>query len=85
MDTPLKLLKGSDFMFLCLVNCINEAIDNREIPKTYTVIHIYIYLIQFLYNKSKDPTDKKTKNQLALHLCYQEFLRGYFTNKLTVT
>ena len=29
---PVKMLKESGFIFLCLVNCINEGIINCEFP-----------------------------------------------------
>ena len=78
-NIPVKLLKGSEFIFPYLANYISEAIIDCEflnLLKLPNIMHVC---------KKKDPIDKeKYIGQLAFYLFYRTFIKrhcmGNFTN-----
>ena len=72
-EIPIQILKGSEFTFECLKNCINHSIEETEILhsslKLGNITPIFKRMI-LLINRITD--------QLVYCLCYQKFMNELF-------
>ena len=57
VNIPVKLLKDKEFVFLHLVNCVNDTIINCEFPEISNTVPVY---------EKKDPADEENYRSVGI-------------------